>query len=148
MKTLNLNNNGMLISIDLLPMESIPSVHFIKGDFRNTLIHDEMNVISNKRKADLILSDMLMNTCGDSSTDHYRSMNICYEVLEFTNKYLKHNGHLLCKYYQGSDEKELITIAKQQFQNVKSIKPKSSRTDSKEMYLFASNKLINTVKQE
>ena len=51
--------------------------------------------------ADVILSDMLMNTCGDSITYPYRSMNICNDVLTYSDKYLDKNGHMLCKFYTG-----------------------------------------------
>jgi len=44
---------------------------------------------------------MLMNTYGDSITDHYRSMNICNDVLTYSDKYLDKNGHILCKFYTG-----------------------------------------------
>ena len=71
-------------------------VHFIQGDFKQI---DKLR--GYHRLADVILSDMLMNTCGDSITDHYRSMNICNDVLTYSDKYLDKNGHMLCKFYTG-----------------------------------------------
>jgi 23S rRNA U2552 (ribose-2'-O)-methylase RlmE/FtsJ len=71
-------------------------VHFIQGDFKQI---DKLQ--GYHRLADVILSDMLMNTCGDSITDHYRSMNTCNDVLTYSDKYLDKNGHILCKFYTG-----------------------------------------------
>jgi 23S rRNA U2552 (ribose-2'-O)-methylase RlmE/FtsJ len=39
-------------------------------------------------------------------------MNLCYEVLDFAREYLQPGGNLLCKYFQGSDEKVLLQDAK------------------------------------
>ena len=47
---------------------------------------------------------------------------------------------LLYSHFIGSDDKELLHEAKTKFINVKFVKPKSSRKESKEMYLLAMNK--------
>ena len=39
--------------------------------------------------------------------------------------------------FTGSDDKDLLNEAKTKFMNVKFVKPKSSRKESKEMYLLA-----------
>ena len=80
---------------------------------------------------------MLHNTTGTSDQDHYKSINLTYQVLEFAEKYLSADGHLLCKYLRGEDEKELINDVNKIFKEVKVVKPKSSRSESKEVYLLA-----------
>lgn len=157
-KILNLSNgSGLLISIDLLPMELIPtepeefkSVHFIQGNFNSVSVRQTISRIAvgshpadnvSSRKADVILSDMLQNTTGHATTDHLKSMNLCYSVLEFSHEYLKPGGNLLCKFFQGSDDRELLDEAKKIFKTTKLVKPKSSRSESREMYLLAMNKL-------
>jgi len=152
-KILNFNKGGLLASIDLLDMEPIPTdaeanegAYFIRGNFNSSVVRDELRKIARLssgeiRQADVVLSDMLMNTTGHASTDHLKSMNICYDVLEYCKEYLRPGGHLLCKYFQGSDEKELLADAKLQFKTTKLVKPKSSRSESREMYLICVNKL-------
>lgn len=151
-KILDFSRDGKLVSIDLLAMEPVGTdlesnrgVFFLKGDFNSPTVRSELKSLSGvkhdePRLANVILSDMLQNTTGHGSTDHLKSMNICYSVLEFTKEYLQPGGHLLCKYFQGSDDKELLAEAKEQFLTVKSVKPKSSRPESREMYLLATCK--------
>lgn len=150
---LNFNKGGLLASVDLLHMEPIPAdadgnevAYFIQGNFNALKVRDELRNISRTstgevRLANVLLSDMLMNTTGHSATDHLKSMNLCYDVLEFSKEFLQPGGNLLCKYLQGSDEKELMADAKALFKTTKLVKPKSSRTESREMYLLCINKL-------
>lgn len=145
--------HGLLVSIDLLPMEPIPTepedskyVHFIQGNFNSVGARQSIDTIAAghpahaNKQADVILSDMLQNTTGHATTDHLKSMNLCYAVLEFSQEYLKPGGNLLCKYFQGSDDRELLDEAKKMFKSTKLVKPKSSRSESREMYLLAMNK--------
>lgn len=150
---LNFSKGGLLASVDLLHMEPIPAdadgnevAYFIQGNFNALKVRDELRNISRTstgevRLANVLLSDMLMNTTGHSATDHLKSMNLCYDVLEFSKEFLQPGGNLLCKYLQGSDEKELMADAKALFKTTKLVKPKSSRTESREMYLLCINKL-------
>lgn len=150
---LDFGKGGLLASIDLLHMEPIPTdadgndgAYFIQGNFKAPKVRDELRDIAKTltgdvRLANVVLSDMLMNTTGHAATDHLKSMNLCYDVLEFSKEFLQPGGNLLCKYFQGSDEKELMTDAKLLFKTTKLVKPKSSRTESREMYLLCINKL-------
>lgn len=157
---LDFAGKGKIISIDLLDMEPIPTnalnnsgAHFIQGDFNDPKVRELVNALSTmngdgRRQANVVLSDMLQNTTGHASTDHLKSMNICYNVLEFTQEYLCPGGHLLCKFFQGSDDKQLLADAKTQFRTTRLVKPKSSRPESREMYLLALNKLSDIVSEE
>lgn len=67
-------------------------------------------------------------------------MNLSTMALEFAIDYLEPNGHFLCKFFQGSDDKEFINLSKKYFNNVKVVKPKSSRSESRERFLVAMNR--------
>jgi len=49
---------------------------------------------------------------------------------------LKPKGNLLCKYFNGELDKDIIEFSKTNFKKNKIIKPQSSRKDSKEMYIY------------
>lgn len=80
---------------------------------------------------------MLHNATGHKETDHFKSMDLCRSVLQFAQQWMMPGGSVLCKYLRGADEKELLTLAKSMFANVKSVKPKASRSESAEAYLLA-----------
>ncbi|KAA8898439.1 FtsJ-like methyltransferase-domain-containing protein [Sphaerosporella brunnea] len=83
----------------------------------------------------------LMNTSGIRLRDHAGSMDLCNAALLFCLDVLKTGGHFVCKFYQGSEDKELEQNLKKVFKHVHKQKPESSRKDSKEAYFIAMHKL-------
>jgi len=76
----------------------------------------------------------MMNTSGMSFRDHAGSMDLCRAALQFSHDTLHTGGHLVCKFFQGSEDKALETQMKRLFHKVYREKPESSRSDSKEAY--------------
>ncbi|CAN8105926.1 unnamed protein product [Discula destructiva] len=77
----------------------------------------------------------LMNTSGIGFRDHAGSMDLCYAALAFASENLKPNGHFVCKFYQGAEDKLLQTKLQKMFESVHREKPDSSRQKSKEAFL-------------
>lgn len=135
---------GQLVSVDLLDMEPVKNGIFHRGDFTKVSTQADITTASGHVAFSVVLSDMMTNTCGNHFTDHCRSLNLCYSVLDFCSLHLKPGGSLLCKYFRGEDDKELLARAKLLFKDVKTVKPKSSRGESTEAFLLARNKVNNT----
>jgi 23S rRNA (uridine2552-2'-O)-methyltransferase len=132
-----INNQNKIIGIDLLDIEDIPGVTFIKGDF---LDFDNINIIKNllgQNKVDLVMSDMAANSTGHAATDHIRIMNLCEHALDFALTILKADGNFIVKIFRGGAENELLTKVKSNFHFVKHFKPNASRKESTELYLVA-----------
>ena len=87
---------------------------------------------------------MLHNTTGDKSRDHFISMELVHDALDFSasNSVLKPGGSFLAKYFRGSDENELVDEVKKRYKTFKIIKPKASRGESKEMYILGMDKKL------
>lgn len=85
-------------------------------------------------KVDVVLSDMMMNTSGVSFKDHAGSMDLCDAALRFVLDTLRIDGHFICKFYQGSEDKALELRLKTLFSKVHREKPESSRSESREAY--------------
>ncbi|XXH03896.1 hypothetical protein Hte_010304 [Hypoxylon texense] len=79
----------------------------------------------------------MMNTSGMSFRDHAGSMDLCLAALQFASDALKTGGHFVCKFYQGSEDKDLELKLKKMFAKVHREKPDSSRSESKESYFVA-----------
>lgn len=69
----------------------------------------------------------LMNTSGMAFRDHAGSMDLCHAALQFASDTLKHNGHFICKFYEGNESKQLETKLRRMFKHVHRVKPYSSR---------------------
>src|SRR5471030_1155915 len=68
-----LGPKGRVIALDLLPMEPLPGVFFIQGDFREQGALDELAAALVGRQADLVISDMSPNISGIGASDQARS---------------------------------------------------------------------------
>ena len=129
--------NGKILAIDILPMEKIKNVIFLKSNFSDDEVQTKILSIFNN-KIDVIISDMAENTTGNKSIDSIRTNTLCSEVINFSTKVLTSKGSVVCKLFMGEDFLEVKDLAKKNFKNVEFFKPKSSRSESKETYIFCS----------
>ena len=130
-------DSGKILAIDILPMEEIKNVIFLKSNFLDDKTHADIKNIF-KNKIDVVISDMAENTTGNKSVDSIRTNNLCAEVINFSLKMLTKKGSLVCKLFMGEDFLEVKNLAKKNFKNVDFFKPESSRSESKETYIICS----------
>ena len=126
--------SGRLISIDLKPMKPIDNNIQIQGDFMELTIQNEIKkYIGNK--ADVVMSDMAVNTTGIKNIDSIQTGELCKEAMIFSKDMLAKNGFFISKIFMGSTFNEIVAEGKKFFKEVKVFKPKSSRKDSKESFI-------------
>ena len=128
-----------LIAIDMLPMQALPGVEFIQGDFTEDEVLQLLLAKLGDMPADLVMSDMAPNISGTKAVDQPKSMYLAELALDLARKTLKRRGNFVCKLFQGQGADEYIAAARQSFETVKVIKPKASRPGSSEVYLVARN---------
>lgn len=131
-----LGSKGRVVAVDLLPMEPLPGVQFVQGDFREQEVLDALIKALGGRKADLVISDLAPNISGIGVSDQARSMYLCELALEFARQCLKPGGALLVKVFQGAGFTEFLADMRKSFVKVGSRKPEASRGRSSEMYLL------------
>lgn len=133
---------GKVIASDILPMEEIPGVAFIQGDFtEDACLHDILAQVEGRgagetRCVDLVISDMAPNLSGMAAIDQPRSMALVELALDFARTTLKPGGCFLTKVFQGEGFEALLREMRQEYSQVVSKKPDSSRSRSKEIYLI------------
>jgi 23S rRNA (uridine2552-2'-O)-methyltransferase len=130
---------GRVIAVDLLPMEPIPGVEFLQGDFTTPETLTALRDLVGTSRVDLVLSDLAPNMSGQRAVDQPRSIALLEEVLLFATEVLRPGGDLLLKGFQGEGIEAFVRELKSRFQTVKTIKPKASRSESREIYLLARN---------
>ncbi len=133
---------GRVIATDLLPMEPLPGVQFVQGDFRAEEVVAAVLAQLPEAGADVILSDMAPNLSGIDAVDHPRSMHLAELALELAGRVLKPQGSALIKVFQGSGFQEFVGTARKRFAKVKLLKPGASRARSPEIYLLAKHRLL------
>lgn len=128
--------NGTIIGLDMLPMEPIADVHFLQGDFREAEVLEQLEVVLQGRKADLVLSDMAPNLSGIGVADAARIAYLIELAIEFARSHMKPSGSLLVKCFNGSGYNEIVDEFRKEFKAVASKKPKASRDKSSEIFLL------------
>jgi 23S rRNA (uridine2552-2'-O)-methyltransferase len=128
---------GRIIALDILPMQPLPDVLAIEGDFREQEAADRLAAALEGGKADLILSDLSPNLSGIAVADAARGQHLLELALEFARAHLKPGGDLLVKAFQGSGYSQFVAELKKHFAAVAARKPAASRAESAETYLLA-----------
>jgi len=134
-----LDGRARVIAVDLLPMDALPQVEFIQGDFRDNEVFEQLLEAVGDTGADLVMSDMAPNISGTKAVDQPRSMYLAELALDMARRVLKTGGNFVCKVFQGEGFDEFVRDSRNSFERVRVIKPEASRSASREVYLVATN---------
>lgn len=130
---------GRVIALDILPMEPLPGVEFIEGDFREAAVLDQLLTALDGRTVDVVLSDMAPNTSGLKAVDQPAFMYLAELALDFVRQRLRPGGDFLVKAFQGEGFDAYFKALRAAFATVAPRKPRASRARSAEQYLLARN---------
>jgi 23S rRNA (uridine2552-2'-O)-methyltransferase len=128
---------GQVVAIDLLEMDPIAGVEFLKLDFMADDAPARLKGLLRDGGADVVLSDMAAQGTGHTKTDHLRIMSLAEAAADFAGDVLAPGGAFLCKVFQGGTERDLLALLKAGFATVRHVKPKASRAESAELYVVA-----------
>ena len=84
----------------------------------------------------VLIADLAPRTTGNRWTDHQQSMVLVRQTLAIASELLLPNGNYYCKAFQGEDYPDFVKEAGELFDKVKTVKPKSSRVESREVFLL------------
>ena len=127
--------NGKVISVDLKDMENIENSVQIKGDFTDLSTQKKIKDYL-KKDADVIMSDMAVNTTGIKDIDAIQTGELCIEAMSFSKEIISPNGFFISKIFMGRSFNEIVAAGKKIFKEQKVFKPQSSRKDSKESFII------------
>lgn len=134
---------GLVVGVDLKPgairTKGGAPFHFVLGDINKESVQEKVRSIAPRYQ--VLLSDMAPKTTGNRWADQQQSLRLARTVLELATEWLQPGGHLYCKVFEGEDFQELVAEAKSRFARVRVFKPKSSRPESREVFLLAMNHL-------
>jgi 23S rRNA (uridine2552-2'-O)-methyltransferase len=133
----SVEGKGQVVAIDLLDMEPVAGVEFIKLDFMDAAAPERLKAMLRGGRADVVLSDMAAHGTGHARTDHLRIMGLAEAAAAFAAEVLEPGGAFLCKVLQGGTERGLLDRLKRHFAIVRHVKPPASRAESAEMYVVA-----------
>ena len=129
-------SNGLVVAVDLQEIKSFENENIIilRGDFTEAKTLERIKDIS--QSYDVIISDASPKISGVWDIDHFRSIELCENVLKIAKEVLKPGGNLVVKVFQGSEIDNFIKKIRRSFKYVKVTKPKASRKKSSEVYVI------------
>jgi len=133
---------GRVVALDILPLDPLPGVEFIQGDFREQQVYEQLMQRVGERTVDLVISDMAPNISGMKAVDQPRAMYLVELAVDFSRNVLRSGGDLLIKAFEGEGMNELRRELGVSFQRVVTRKPAASRPRSREVYLVARNYIL------
>ena len=126
---------GLIVALDLKPpKEEIAGVEWIVADVEAMTPGD---FLDRGGPFDLLLSDMAPSTTGNKNVDAVRSAALAATAFRLAGQVLKPDGAAAVKVFMGQDFPELMAEVKAGFKRVKTVKPKASLKESREIYLLA-----------
>lgn len=128
---------GRVIACDILDMDPIAGVEFLKGDFREEAVLNALLSRVGDEMVDVVLSDMAPNMSGNPSVDQPRRMYLVELALEMCHQVLAANGNFIVKVFQGEGFDPFLADVRRSFKSVKIRKPDSSRARSREVFMVA-----------
>ena len=127
--------NGMVYGIDIRPLNNklnnLKNVKVFEKDVNDIKSHEELGV---KDKFDVLISDMAPNTTGVKSVDQARSLHLVEMVFYHMPTFLREGGNFVIKVFDSHDAQMYLKEQKKLFDNFYHLKPKSTRSISKEFF--------------
>jgi 23S rRNA (uridine2552-2'-O)-methyltransferase len=130
---------GMVVGIDIVRIKNINDNRFtfVENDIMKI---DPEEIEEKTGQVDLIVSDACPNTTGNKFMDASRSITLVKRVFDISITLLKQEGNVVAKILMGEDVGDYIGSLKKMFRKITLSKPKSSRKESREMFIVAISK--------
>ncbi|MFZ4077511.1 MAG: 23S rRNA (uridine(2552)-2'-O)-methyltransferase RlmE [Legionellaceae bacterium] len=132
-----LAGKGQIIALDCLPIEPLPGVQMILGDFSETVVLNALKQLVPARQVDVVLSDLAPNMSGNAEIDMPRAGLLAELAFDFSEEMMRPGGTLFMKVFHGTGFEALVKSARARFKRVVIRKPSASRSRSRETYLLA-----------
>ena len=133
---------GRVVASDILAIEPIEGVEFVRGDFREDEVLEALRRALGGRPAGLVMSDMAPNMSGVDSVDQPASMALTELAHALAVEVLESGGSLLAKMFQGEGSDAFLRDLRRDFASVRVRKPRASRDRSREVYVVATGRQL------
>lgn len=126
---------GYVLGIDIRPLNKKlageKNLRLLEMDAFDLIGLESLGV---EKQFDVIISDMAPNTTGIKSVDQARSLALVEKVFEVMPFFLKKNGNFVIKVFDSHDAQAFLKKQKKLFKDFDLLKPKSTRSISKEFF--------------
>lgn len=129
--------DGFVVGIDIREinhsLKTLENVRVYKKDVNDVKDLAELGL---EDKVDALVSDMAPNTTGIKSVDQIRSLQLVEMAFYHLPQFLKPGGNFVIKVFDGHEAQMFLKEQRKQFDKFHFLKPKSTRSVSKEFFVI------------
>lgn len=135
-----IGDEGRVVGIDVREVnKKLSGVKNVRVYQKDIFDISDLSQLDVDRAFDVVLSDMAPNTTGIKSLDQDRSLNLVESVFGLLPKFLRPGGNFVIKVFDSQNAQNYLKQQKSLFDELHFLKPKSTRSVSKEFFVIGKN---------
>lgn len=128
---------GRVLGIDLTQIRlSLENAVFVQADILSLDLEKTFADLGIAPPFDVVMSDMAPKTTGNRIVDQARSLELCEMALSAAERFLRPRGNFVVKLFHSGDFEAYRDKLRERFNRVEVLRPKSTRSSSKEIFLI------------
>ncbi len=136
----SVGEEGCVVGIDIKPInKKLTTLRNVKLFEKSIFDVTKPQDLEEEDFFDVVISDMAPNTTGIRSVDQDRSLNLVEEVFHILPVFLKPGGNFVIKVFDSHQAQVFLKEQKNIFGEYSFLKPKSTRSVSKEFFVIGKN---------
>ncbi len=135
-----IGDEGLVVGIDIRPLnKTLSAIKNVRVYEKDIFDINDLTQLGVEGQFDAVLSDMAPNTTGIKSLDQDRSLNLVESVFGLLPKFLRPGGNFVIKVFDSQHAQNFLKDQKNLFKEFHYLKPKSTRSISKEFFVIGKN---------
>lgn len=135
-----IGDDGLVVGIDIRPLnKTLSTIKNVRVYEKDIFDINDLKQLGVEGQFDAVLSDMAPNTTGIKSLDQDRSLNLVESVFGLLPRFLRPGGNFVIKVFDSQHAQNFLKDQKNLFKEFHYLKPKSTRSISKEFFVIGKN---------
>ncbi len=135
-----IGEQGQVVGIDIQEVnKKVTGLKNVRVYQKDIFDIQDLSQLGVEEAFDAVLSDMAPSTTGIKSLDQDRSLNLVESVFGLLPRFLKPGGNFVIKVFDSQSAQNYLKAQKSLFNEFHYLKPKSTRSVSKEFFVIGKN---------
>jgi 23S rRNA (uridine2552-2'-O)-methyltransferase len=133
-------DDGLVVGIDIQEVnKKLTGIKNVRVYQKDIFDISDLSQLAVDEPFDVVLSDMAPSTTGIKSVDQDRSLNLVESVFGLLPRFLRPGGNFVIKVFDSQNAQDYLKQQKKLFGEFHYLKPKSTRSVSKEFFAIGKN---------
>jgi 23S rRNA (uridine2552-2'-O)-methyltransferase len=133
-------DDGLVVGIDIQEVnKKLTGIKNVRVYQKDIFDISDLSQLAVDEPFDFVLSDMAPSTTGIKSVDQDRSLNLVESVFGLLPRFLRPGGNFVIKVFDSQNAQDYLKQQKKLFGEFHYLKPKSTRSVSKEFFAIGKN---------